>query len=364
MRFSRTALLIAGRWPHAWVALACAGILAAAFCSPAGPEAPVPPPRGAYHTVGNPGDVRPATVFGLALVGGGGRSNEAYRWLIERSGGGDFVLLTASVYSDQEDEQFLADMRRLGAVDSITTLTVDTRDKAESAEAEDAVRKAELLFIDGGDQTRYFNLWNRTRLQRAVQALLSEKNVPVGGTSAGMAVLSGLAYIPFYEGVTSARALADPFNINMNSIEKGFFSVDCLADTISDTHWSERDRCGRTIAFLARMVRDGLAPLSRARAIACDERTAVCIDGNSQAVVFGGDDAADYAYFLSCRSRPERCLPGLPLHWPQAVRIWKMRGTESGLNGFDLAAWQGRGGTLHEVDVLDGVLSVDIQTPD
>jgi cyanophycinase len=338
-------------------------ILPMIYCSREDSDPPVAPVS-SFHTVGNPGDVSPATVFGLVLVGGGGRCNEAYRWLIERSGGGDFVLLTADIYSNQEDDEYFADMRQLGAIDSITTLTVDNRAKADSVEVEDVIRKAELLFIDGGDQSRYFNLWNGTRLQKAVQTLLREKKIPVGGTSAGMAVLSELAYIPFYEGVTSAQALADPFHVNMNFIKKGFFSVDCMANTICDTHWSERNRCGRTIAFLARILSDGLAPLSRARAIACDERAAVCIDGNAQAVVFGGDDAADYAYFLSCRSMPERCLPGQLLHWPEAVSVWKMRGTEAGLNSFDLAAWRGHGGTLHDLNVLNGVLSIDIQTPD
>jgi hypothetical protein len=179
-----------------------------------------------------------------------------------------------------------------------------------------------------------------------------------------MAVLSELAYMPERSGITSTQALSDPFHANMDSLVKGFLSPACLADTVCDTHWSERNRCGRTIAFLARIVHDGLSPWSRARAIACDERTAVCIDGDSQAVVFGGDRRQDYAFFLSCISSPERCSPGQPLHWPAAVRVWKLRGTETGVNGFDLIRWSGRGGTLHEIDVLDGTLSLDIQTPD
>jgi cyanophycinase len=229
---------------------------------------------------------------------------------------------------------------------------------------EAALQKAELLFIDGGDQTEYFSLWNGTRLQKSVQAILRLKRIPVGGTSAGMAVLSELAYIPLHAGVTSAQALADPFHANMNFIKEDFLSVDLLANTISDTHWSERNRCGRTIAFLARIISDGLAPLSHARAIACDEGTAVCIDGNDQAVVFGGNGSADYAFFISCRSKPERCLPGRPLHWPAAVSVWKLRGTEAGSNSFDLGDWRGRGATLHDVNVLNGELSLDIQTPD
>jgi cyanophycinase-like exopeptidase len=324
----------------------------------------VPPPDPNFYTAGNTGDVGPATVYGLALVGGGGRCNEAYRWLIQRSGGGDFVFLTTTDYSDQEDDRFFADMQQLAAVDSITTLTITSRAKADAAEVETTVRNAELLFIDGGDQTEYYGLWKGTRLQNAVQYLLGTKKVPVGGTSAGMAVLFGLAYIPFDQGVTSAEALGDPFHGHMNSIKQDFFTTPFLATTLGDTHWSERNRCGRTIAFLARIITDGLAPMPSARAIACDERTAVCIDGNGWAVVFGNSGADDFAYFLSCRSWPDRCLPGQSLHWLNAVSIWKLKGTGVGVNGFDLQNWQGPGGSRHDVSVLNGVLSVDIQTPD
>ncbi len=333
------------------------------FCSPRDSDLPLPP-HSPFHTAGNVDDVSPATVHGLALVGGGGRCSEAYRWLIQRSGGGDFVFLTTAVYSEQEDDQFFADMQKLGAVDSITTLTVNSRAKANAAEVENTIRSAELLFIDGGDQTEYYNLWKGTRLQAAVQYLLQTKKVPLGGTSAGMAILSGLAYIPINQGVTSAEALGDPFHANMNSIKNDFFTVPLQASTITDTHWSERNRCGRTIAFLARVITDNLAAFPVARAIACDERTAVCIDGNGWAVVFGSSDAHDFAYFLSSRSMPDRCLPGQSLHWANAVSIWKLQGTEAGLNGFDLQNWEGQNGSRHDVNVLNGILSVDIQNPD
>lgn len=338
-------------------------MLSLSFCSPHSSDQPVPPPGLHFHTAGNAGDVSPATSSGLALVGGGGRCNEAYRWLIQRSGGGDFVFLTTAVYSEDEDDRFFSDMQQLGAVDSITTLTVNSRAKADAAEVETVIRNAELLFIDGGDQTRFYNLWKGTRLQNAVQYLVETKKAPLGGTSAGMAILSGLAYIPLNQGVTSAEALGDPFHANMNSIKKDFFSIPFLANTINDTHWSERDRCGRTIAFLARIITDNLATLQSVRAIACDERTAVCIDGDGLAVVFGRSAADDYAYFFSCQSRPDRCQDEEPLHWSNATAVWQLKGNEMGDQAFDLTRWQGQGGTLHSVNVLNGVLSVDIQTP-
>jgi cyanophycinase-like exopeptidase len=339
-------------------------ILAAMSCSPAESDPARPqPPDSPIHTVGNRDDVQTATTFGLALVGGRRRCNEAYRWLIRRAGGGDFVFLTTAFYSDEEDERFFADMQRLGQVDSISTIRVSTRSRADAVEVADAVRRAELIFVDGGDQSSYYDLWHGTRLHQALEQVAAAKTVPLGGTSAGMAILTGLCYIPLGEGVTSDEALADPYHANMDAIRTGFIPVDLLAGILGDSHWSERNRCGRTIAFLARGIADGIVPASRARAIACDEGTAVCIDGDARAVVFGHAAADDFAYFLSCRSVPDRCLAGQSLHWAEAVSIWKLKGRESGANGFDLAAWQGWGGTIHQVNVVNGALSADIQTP-
>ena len=134
--------------------------------------------------------------------------------------------------------------------------------------------------------------------------------------------------------------------------------------TITDTHWSERGRCGRTIAFLARMLTDGHAALQTARAIACDERTAVCIDENGAAVVFGDDNRQDFAYFFSCNTLPDRCTSGQTLHWLNGVTVYKVKGTTAGTNGFDLNTWTGNGGQTVILDVSDGVLTPDIQTAD
>ncbi len=50
-----------------------------------------------YLLVGNAADVRTPTMrAGLVLEGGGTDIDEAFEWMIERSGGGDFVVLLTS----------------------------------------------------------------------------------------------------------------------------------------------------------------------------------------------------------------------------------------------------------------------------
>src|SRR5438552_165571 len=49
-----------------------------------------------YFRVGNTTDVSPATHSGFALMGGGKDLDEAFRWMCEKSGGGDFLVIRAT----------------------------------------------------------------------------------------------------------------------------------------------------------------------------------------------------------------------------------------------------------------------------
>ncbi|RME96720.1 MAG: T9SS C-terminal target domain-containing protein, partial [Bacteroidetes bacterium] len=90
------------------------------------------------------------------------------------------------------------------------------------------------------------------------------------------------------------------------------------------------------------------------RGVGCDEFTAVCIEPNGEALVFGGyPDYDDNAYFLApnCQlmdARPERCAPNTPLEWHHdglALQVYVVKGTPTGLYRFNLADWQsGSGG--------------------
>ena len=88
--------------------------------------------------------------------------------------------------------------------------------------------------------------------------------------------------------VTSETALANPYNKAI-TFTYGFFNWPHLNDTITDQHFAQRDRMGRTLAFLARQIQDGQA--TTALAIAVNEVTSVVVDKNGLATV-GGDGPA------------------------------------------------------------------------
>ena len=58
--------------------------------------------------------------------------------------------------------------------------------------------------------------------------------------------------------VTSAEALANPYHPYV-MLSTGFLRFPILDGTITDSHFRERDRMGRTLAFMARLRQDGIA---------------------------------------------------------------------------------------------------------
>lgn len=326
---------------------------------PAGMEKdPGPPPSGMSMYGGGTWVTR-ATQGGLMLQGGGADDAQAFRWLIARSGGGDAIVLRAS--GGDGYNAFLS--QTLGGLHSVRTLVVDRREHADSAYVETCIRQAELLFIAGGDQTTYDRLWRGTRLEAAIRFLIDTKKAPVGGTSAGMAVLGGLTYIPAGAAVSSQEALADPFEPRMMALKTTFLPHLLTSHLLTDTHWSERDRMGRTVAFLARCLADGLATVATLRGLAADEGTAVAIDDSGVARVFGSSSHADHAFFFRVSAPPERCEPGQALTWTRGLSVLPVRGTEDGRNTFDTRTWAPQHPGWISLVAAGGRVQPDVQTP-
>ena len=83
--------------------------------------------------------------------------------------------------------------------------------------------------------------------------------------------------------------------------------IPILKNTLTDTHFRNRDRMGRTLVFLARIVQDGWS--SNPREIAVEERGAVLLEPNGAATVVGSGPA----YFLQVTQAPAVCKPNEPL---------------------------------------------------
>ena len=81
--------------------------------------------------------------------------------------------------------------------------------------------------------------------------------MPVGGTSAGLAILGQFSFTAMNDSAYSKETLQDPFN-NRVTIATDFLKVPHMENTITDTHYVKRDRQGRFLGFMARILRTEL----------------------------------------------------------------------------------------------------------
>jgi cyanophycinase-like exopeptidase len=100
-------------------------------------------------------------------------------------------------------------------------------------------------------------------------------NRPIGGSSAGLAVLGHYSYTALDGGSMESKvALADPFDSGV-TLEGDFLHFHWLENVITDTHFSKRCRLGRLIVFVARL--DQEHPHADLFGIGIDERSALLI---------------------------------------------------------------------------------------
>ena len=311
-----------------------------------------------YHT-GNEDPVETDHLPGIVLAGGATDNNDAMRWMLERADGGDVVVLRASG-SDGYNNYFYS---TLGVeINSVTSIVITSSEQADNEAVLEALSNAEVVFIAGGNQWNYVNHWRETQMLELLNELIHEKQITIGGTSAGMAVLGEVVYSAQNGTVWSSEALGDPYHFRL-TLEKDFLDIPFLESTVTDSHYNriqgdEMDRHGRHVAFMARMVPDwGMEP----RGIAANEYTAVAVDEHGIARVFGHPAYPDYAYFLQQFGGPPEMIDAeTPLTWDRdqkALRVYEVKGNYDGTGWFDLATWEtGEGGNWQYWWVTDGVL--------
>ena len=215
-------------------------------------QEPAPPAALQRWLVGDHADAMVAPLGpAFILMGGGPDVDEAFHWWKPYHAGGDVVVLRASGADGYNDYLH----REIGDVDSVETLLVDTRELADSEYVAWRVERAEAIFIAGGDQSKYLSQWRDTALQGALERAL-QRGAAIGGTSAGCAILGGFIYAANEGTIYSDEALADPYDMRL-TLEREFLTTTRLVDVITDTHFYERDRLGRLIAFVARLREDG-----------------------------------------------------------------------------------------------------------
>lgn len=318
-----------------------------------------------YKTGNTATDVTTNHKSGVCLMGGRSEQDDAMKWFLNQTDGGDVVVLRASG-SDGYNDYFYTD---LGVtINSVTTFVINNAAGATDPYVLGKVANAEAIWFAGGDQFDYISFFKDNAMETTLNEFINTKKGVIGGTSAGMAIL-GSSYFSAENGtVESNVAQANPYHPRVTLGYDDFLKIPFMEDVITDTHYDERDQNGRHTVFLARFVKDNNR---RSFGIAANEYTAICVDEDGIAKVYGEHPRyPEFAYFLqaNCTTNysPEKIEDGNPLDWNrggEAVKVYKVPGTLNGENYFDLNNWEtGNGGTWHNWSVDNGNFAIESGT--
>jgi cyanophycinase len=297
-----------------------------------------------YFRLGAATDVTTSPAFGIALLGGGDDIDDAFRWLCDKAHGGDFLVLRA-----RGDDEYNSYVNNLCHPNSVSTLIIPSREAAQDPEVASIIRHAEAVFIGGGDQAFYINFWQGTPVQDALNANLAAGK-PIGGTSAGLAVLGEFVYgsladKPDDPNLSSADTLHNPY-FERVTLVRNFLKIPHLEGIINDSHFAKRDRLGRSLGFLARIMQDGWS--STPREIAVDEKSGVLVEADGKATVVG---LGDGAWFVRPQAPPTQCRKNTPLTFSGIAVYHAPAGSH-----FNLGTWTGGKGSAYTLSVTEGVI--------
>ncbi len=285
-------------------------------------------PSSVYRRLGNPQDIHIQPTAGIAMMGGGRDLDEAFRWLCGRGNGGDFLVLRAT-----GDDAYNAYINGLCKTNSVATLILPDRQAALDPAAAKIIRKAAVVFIAGGDQANYIRGWRGTPVERAINAHIAAAS-PSGGRAPDWRcwrVRFGCLNDKADDAdLASTDVLPNPYFYRVTLVKR-FLRIPHLENLLTDSHFAKRDRMGRSLVFLARIIQDDWSQTPRE--VAIDEGSAALVEQDGSATIVGRGNA------------PTSCVPLKSPRWSSPacrltfnnVSVYRV---PSG-GHFDLISWTG-----------------------
>jgi len=280
-----------------------------------------PPPTYDYYSYGNPKAATPAkTERALLLLGGGDWPVPAFRWFVEKMGHGHLVILRASG-SDDLQKDFISE---IGGAASVETIVFHSREAASDPRVLKILKRADGIFFGGGDQANYVRYFKGTPLN-----LLVEEHVragkPLGGTSAGLAILGAFSYGAMDGGsLLSEDAMKNPQGSGVTLVGD-FLHLPYLSRVITDSHFAIRERWGRLLVFVGRLASE--QGDSGITGLGIDEKAALCVDANGVGRVYS--IGRGFAWLVRPLRAPDS-LPAAPFNFRDVPVVGL--GEESGID--------------------------------
>lgn len=287
-----------------------------------------------------------ASEAALLLSGGAGAASKdevpATRWLLQHAPKGDYLVIRAGGVGRQA--KWICDTFP-ELVGSGAEISIDSREDANHPAVIKLIQSVEVIWIAGGDQNKYENYWKGSALAQALNHHMSNK--PIGGTSAGMAILGSSYYAPESKAVIGSQILNNPYHdATADIFHEDLLQHPHLVRTLNETHVNRslkgETRHNRMFGLLARTVShfDSIS----VRALGLNEGSFLAIDKDGKGKVFG-----DELIILTPLHKPEVIKPGLALIWNhdgQAVKALRIEGSHNGAGDLDFKHGVFKGGQI------------------
>jgi cyanophycinase len=216
---------------------------------------------------------QPTTVGKLFIIGGGNRTDSMMNELVDlagiRTAGYAYILPMSSSEPDSSIMWTKEDFNVTG----VKNVFGYNFKQGELPKAQlDSLRNAKLIYICGGDQSRFMGIVNNTPIMEAIHEAYRNGAV-ISGTSAGAAVMSKKM-------ITGNQKKHPESESGFTSIESDNVEVTqglgFLTGTIIDQHFIRRQRLNRLISVSIENP-DELC-------VGIDESTAIIVSGNDATV--------------------------------------------------------------------------------
>ncbi len=145
------------------------------------------------------------------------------------------IITTASSIPAEVGEEYVNAFKHLNVL-NVGVLNIKTREEANTPDAVERLRKADIVMFTGGDQLRLSSIFGGTSFHHLLLDKYENENFVISGTSAGAAASSNNM---IYQGSSHGALLKGEVKITGGL---GFIN-----NVIIDTHFVQRGRIGRLL---------------------------------------------------------------------------------------------------------------------
>lgn len=211
----------------------------------------------------------------LFIIGGGQKPVSMIKRMVEEADlkGNDYGIILPM--SSGEPLAAIQEMRqsfKAGGAENMYGINFD-KELLKNSVKIDSVRKAKLIYITGGDQSRFISVVSGTELEAAIKEAL-KKGCLIAGTSAGAAVMSRIM-------ITGNQLKDTVYNATFKTIRSDNIETSqglgLLVNAIVDQHFVIRSRHNRLITAILQFPGN--------TGIGIDESTAILVQGKKATVV-------------------------------------------------------------------------------